>query len=352
MLRQDFDKVLERNIAFAGDKVKAGVLLHVVGIQENGQPTVKPLEAWRFPQEYKQYMDACIQRDKAAWSLRQEVHDDLLPCLKPSYGIAEHSSFVGGTVVYGGNTSYHQPLITSWNILDQLHLEDEVNQNFRLLLDSMQYLKERSANDGFLVTLRGGYAPSDLANALRGNELFTDLYDEPRQVHRLMEFCTKAIRYSFDHQLKIIQSLSGGVMSGWNIWMPGNAIGHLSEDASCLCSAEVYREFFKPYTQALLESYDCAMMHTHGMGQHVLPEIASLEKIKWIEITNDPNQERPIEIYKKNADLLAEKIVVVNLSLDELRQNQEFLSTRKTVVQLYTKTNKEAQTAVEWVRSM
>ena len=352
MLRDDFDEVLERNISFATKDSRACILLHITGIASTPpSASIKPLEEWDFPRDYREYMEACIQKERARWSYRGGLGDDLLPCLKPYYGIAEHSAFVGGKVVFGANTSYHQHPIEEWEDFYKLSL-DENNENFRLLLDSMEYLKSREKEAGFIAVLRGGEAPMDMANALRGNDLFTDFYDEPEMVRRLMEFCTEAGKFTFRHQLDIIGQRGGGVMTGMNLWLPGKSIGHLSEDASCMCSPEIYREFGKPYTEKLLEDYDFTVMHTHGMGSHILPEIAAIEKIKWIEISADPNQPRPVELYRRYACYLEGKITVIPMTPQEFMENREFLEGRKTVVQMDVSDLEEGRRVVDAVKEM
>ena len=350
MLRKDFDEVLARNIDFANSD-KKGALIRITGISEIRIPNAKPLEDWEFPKQYKEYLDECIEHKKAYWQQRGDLKDDVIPDIKPYYGIAEHSSFIGGEVSFGGNTSYHHTVINDWSDLDKLSLEP-ANKYFRMLMDSLLYLKERSLETGCVVTLRGGESPMDIANALRGNDLFTDFYDYPDEVHRLLEFCTEAAKWTFKHQLEIIGYLNGGVMSGWGIWMPGNSIGHLSEDASTMCAVSIYEEFGKPYTVEALNDYDCSFMHTHPMGRHVLPSIASIDKIKFIEIEYDPNQMSPIEVYKSNEAVLKDKIVVLRTKPEEIQDNLEFLSSHKSIVELNVESFAEAEKAISLVRSI
>lgn len=352
MLRKDFDEVLQRNVNFTKDDAKKGVLLHVATLTDVALPTVKPLEQWNFPTEYKAYMDACIARMQALWSYRENLHDDTIPNMKPYYGIAEHSSLLGGEVVYGGDTSYHVHPLEDWDTdFEKLQLSED-NENLRLLLDSMKYLKSKEKEIGFVATLRGGDSPMDMANAIRGNDMFYDLYDEPENMHKLLSLCLEASRFTFKLQKEIIGDLCGGVISGFGVWLPGNSIGHLSEDASALCNVEMYREYGKPYLKALLEDYDCTMLHTHTMGMHVLPEFVDIEKIKFIQITYDPNQPAPIEIYKQNLDLLQDKIVVLNMEIEEVEENLTFLYENKSIVMVDRAQKADAERVASLVRNI
>ncbi len=333
MFRKNLDEVIQRNIDFASDAKKEGILLHVETFTDVEKPKIKPLEQWNFPYDYKEYMDAYIKQHQVYWQNRSSLNDDLIPCLKPYYGIAEHSALLGGKVTYGGDTSYHDHPLKTWEDFDKLSLSLE-NENFKMLLDSMAYLKAKEKEYGYIATLRGGEAPMDMANAIRGNDIFLDFYDEEENVHKLIDLCLQAGRFTFKHQKEIIGELNGGTMSGFNVWLPGNSIGHVSEDASSMCASSVYTKFGKSYLDALLKDYDCTILHVHTMGRHVLPEFASMEKIKFIQLTYDPNQPSPIDVYKQNAELLKDKIVVVNMYEQEVLENLEFLHKNKSIVVL------------------
>lgn len=341
MWRDDAEEILQKNISFTQNPNKKGVLLHVGYISGLKLPPVKALELWNLPKESEDYLDACILREKEMWRQRKNLQDDTIPCMKPYFGIAEHSAFVGGKVSYGGNTSYHHNPIETWDDFDKLSLSED-NENFKMLLRSMEYLKKQGQKQGFFAMLRGGEAPMDMANALRGNELFTDFYDEEENVHRLLNFCLDAARWTFSHQLDIVGTLQGGVLSGLGVWLPEKSIGHLSEDASCMCSTNFYNDFGKSYTQKLLKDYHCGLFHVHTMGRHILPLIASIEKAKFIQLTYDPNQPTPIEVYKEYQQELKDKTVVVSMLPSEIEENMEFLAQRKTIIELQETTLQEA----------
>ncbi|MDO5424387.1 MAG: uroporphyrinogen decarboxylase family protein [Eubacteriales bacterium] len=365
MFRKNMEEVLERNIRFTLDEKKKGALLHILGIGSGKNAdaksflaiggaekyAVKPLEMWNFPEESQEYLEACIARDRARWEIREYLDDDTVPTMKPYYGIAIHTAFIGGEVTFGANSSYHKPLLDDYQRLDELELRED-NRYFRLLLDSMEYLKKRGKEEGFLPSLRGGDSPLDIANAIRGNDLFLDFYEEEENVERLMEFCLKAARWTWKHQMEAVEEVAGGRMTGQAIWLPGNSIGHLSEDASSMCSQEMYETFGKPYLEGLMEDYDSAIIHVHTAGRHNLPPIASVEKMKLIQLEYDPQQPAPIEVYKANEAILKDKIVVPIMTTDEIEENLEFLAEHKSIVQLYAASLEDAERAVNLIRSI
>lgn len=347
LLRKDADQVMERTKRFYNSGAK-GALIQVTNIQSIRSKPDRSLRSWNLPLNRNEYLDACIEAFTAYWQTRQSVDDDLIPALSPWYGIAEHTAFIGGSVEFSDTTSWHKRLLTNINDLHILKL-DKNNVWLRAVADGIRYVKEKL--DGIAaVKLRGGSCPLDIANALRGNDLFTDFYDDEDKLHELLEFCTTAEKWMLDHQLEAVGDFYGGVISGFDVWLPGRSVGHLAEDTSCLCSPDLYKEFGLPYTKKLLAGYDCAFMHTHALGRHSIKHIASVDKIRFIEISSDPNCERAIEIYKKLADVLQDKIVIVDLTYDEIKNNLKFLENTRTIIWHTARDVNEAENTVKLVR--
>lgn len=345
---EHISEIIGRTMAFYQSTSRGKALIQVKNIRSIRSSGSKAMNEWNFPEDLYGYLDDRIERFTAYLERRKDVRDDLIPAMYPWFGIAEHSAFVGGEVMFTKETSYHQPVIHQWEDLEKLELRED-NPWLRMVLDGLAYLKDKSEGRYF-VKLRGADGPMDIANALRGNELFADFYEYPDEVHKLMDFCTKAVQWTLDRQKKIVGELEGGVITGFDIWLPGNSIGQLSEDASTMCSQEIYREFGFPYTKRLVDQYDHAFIHTHALGKHNIPVIAEIDKFSVIEISSDPNTPRAIEIYKELSECLEDKTVVVELTYDEIVENLDFLKDRKTIIWYSAEDIDDAQRAVELVR--
>ncbi|NMA94571.1 MAG: hypothetical protein GX974_00850 [Clostridiales bacterium] len=342
-------EIIERTNRFYESSDTGIALIQVRNIQSIQPPKLKAMNEWDFPNDLYEYLDARLERFLSYWDKRGYLGDDLIPSIHPWFGIAEHSAFVGGEVEFTKETSYHHPVIKDWDDFGKLELRED-NPWIRMVLDGQQYLLERSEGR-YAVKLRGADGPMDIANAVRGNELFVDFYEYPDEVHRLMEFCTDAVKWTLEHQKKTVGQLYGGVITGFDIWLPGNSIGQLSEDASTMCSPDIYREFGLPYTQKLVSEYDHAFMHTHALGKHNIPVIAEMDKINVMEISSDPNRPRAIEIYKDLEKELEDKVVVVQLTYDEIIENLDFLKNKKTIIWYSATDMDDAKRAIKLVRS-
>lgn len=310
----------------------------------------KALEDWNLPVEWKDYMDSVILRETSYWSDRQ-VDDDLLPSIRPYYGIAEHSSFFGGRVDYGGDTSYHHPILKS---LDDMAAVSVVphEPHYRMLLESMAYLKEKRGETGLIPSLRGAESPLDIANALRGNDIFLDMYDRPEDVHVLLEKCSEGLKWNLENQLALAEPVEGGIISGYGVWMPGRSVGHISEDTSSMCSLDMYETFGLPYSRKVLGEYDGLFVHVHGMGAHVLPLIMQLGNVQIIQLQDDPNQPAPLEIFKAHEKLLRDTIVMMSMDEKELYDNGDFLKDKRTILQVTPSSPQETEAIVSFVRGL
>ncbi|MEX0332417.1 MAG: hypothetical protein AB3N64_13430 [Puniceicoccaceae bacterium] len=347
-LRSDIDEVMDRIIRFSTNGRVGEALVMVDASFGSDRKNIKGLDQWRFPEEMEAYLEQSIQSLEETWARRTGIADDLIPAGYAWYGIAEHSAFVAGEVGFGTDTSWPHPVLNDYADLDKLKL-DEDNIWLRMVIDGMKYLQERSEGR-FAVKLRGAMAPMDLANALRGNDLFLDIYENPDELHALLRFCVEAGKWFTSRQSQAIDTFHGGYISGTDIWMPGNAFGHLSEDASVMCSAETYREFGKPYTEALLEPFDRAFMHLHTAGVQAFEAVTELDKLQFFELAPDPKQPRGVEVYRNHFDLFKDSVMKLFITFDEIKENIAFLKQAKTALVVDTSSAEEAQAVVDFVR--
>ena len=337
-LREDIDAVMDRIIRFTTNGRTGEAIVMVNAQFGSDRKNMKGLDEWRFPDDMEAYLDESIRGLEDTWAQRGGIADDLIPAGYSWYGIAEQSAFVAGEVGFGRETSWSHPMLHDYGDLDKLEL-DEDNIWLRLVIDGMTYLQERSAGR-FAVKLRGAMGPMDLANALRGNDLFLDVYENPDELHALLRFCVEASEWYVSRQMEAIDDFHGGYISGPDIWMPGRSIGHLSENSSV----------GQPYTEALLEPDDRAFMHLHTAGVQAFEAVTEMEKLQFFELAPDPKQPRGIEVYRDHVDLFKNNLMKLFITFDEIRENIAFLKQAKTALVVDAGSLEEAQAIVKFVR--
>jgi hypothetical protein len=77
--------------------------------------------------------------------------------------------------------------LDTWDKLPELKL-DRNRYWYQKILESFELYKKFWEGD-YLLASYSHAGPGDMANAIRGNALFYDLYDEPDKVHTLMIRC-------------------------------------------------------------------------------------------------------------------------------------------------------------------
>jgi hypothetical protein len=347
MIKNNIEKTNERLLKFAN--AEKGALIQIKSIEEFSQKG-RRLDSFGLPEKMKEYLDYRIGRFMDYWENRKDIDDDMVPATSPWYGIAEHTAFIGGEAEFGDETSWHHPFIIDWEDRKKAEI-DENNTWLRLVLDGLEYIREK-ADGRFAVKMRGGEGAMDIANIARGNEMFYDFYEHPEELHELLDFCAEAARFTLAKQMEIAGKYMDGVITGFDIWLPGNSTGHLSEDASVMISPEQFREFALPHTNKITAGFDHVFMHTHSVGSHNIPEIAKIDNVDHIEISNDPNTKRSIELYRELEDDLKGKVITISAGIDEIRDNMDFLAEKKTIIWVDAKTPAEAREAVAVAREI
>lgn len=327
-----------------------GHICTFVGLPYLGEEPLEtmPLTAidWEGERGLEDYIDLSMRNMARIWRAGRQVADDGIPCAYLNIGIGEYSAYVAGEVVFGEDTSWATPVIATWDDLDRLELRAD-NPWVQVLERAMRYLSVRCRPAGIPI-VRGYYSPLDLARALRGDALFTDFYDAPEQVHRLMQFCTRATVWLIERLQAIIGEWYEGQVAG--AWLPRGTVC-MSEDTACLLSPPLYATFARPYTQAVIDHFGYGQVHTHSLGLHVIPEISALRNLLGIQIAEDPNTPRAFD----RLDWLLPRChgvpLTVSCTLEELRVALPDLSRRTNIILCPSvQTLEEGQEAVALVR--
>ncbi|OPZ31589.1 MAG: hypothetical protein BWZ02_00096 [Lentisphaerae bacterium ADurb.BinA184] len=252
---------------FAGQRqhlVKISVPVAVPGLPE--PPAFDGLD---WEQDYDRYVvvnvSNAVRRARARLDLG--IADDTIPCYHPYFGISIHSSFFGGAVTFGAGTSYSAPVIARSAEWPQLKADWDSPWP-RRLARGLAWCRDHG--EGVLpAAFRGADGPLDLANAVLGEALFTELLDDPENSRRLLDTCTQAIIEAFDLQRRHNSCLEGGrIVPMGNLWVPDPNVGHISFDAACLMSPALFEQFERPCIERLAAVCGGVVVHTHMLGRH------------------------------------------------------------------------------------
>lgn len=311
--------------------------------------TNRPFNSWDYATQAKEYAAYEVAMMRAYIEETRDLDNDYIPAIAIGRGTGVNSAyFSGAEVTMGVDTSWAHPVIDSWEDLDKLKI-DPNNFWIKALKEMVQTCVDMNEGD-YAVSTICNYGPGDMVNGLRGNEIFYDLYDYPDEVNALYRKATDAIIWLERELKKITGGVCGGTVTA-NVWFPGNA-PYLSEDFSDLCSADLFREFGRNYTQEILNTFGGAYIHHHAKGFHIHQEIASLQNLKLLEISWDPNCPRPVDHLEELFEMhQGPKVpLMIRCLPEDIYKNIETLKKGRVVMMINVQSLEEAKEVMAFLR--
>ena len=150
-------------------------------------------------------------------------------------------------------------------------------------IEYINYYKDILPQD-IHIYLPDTQGPFDIAHMVRGDEIFTDFYDDPKFVHRLMELSTEAyIKVSLLMKKIIGERYDCGYHT--SLYMARGGV-RMCEDTTTLLSPEIVREFVSPYISKALKPFGGGWLHFCGKAEHLLDIFLDIEEVKGINFGN------------------------------------------------------------------
>jgi hypothetical protein len=345
--RSDIEQVVDRYKRFYATQNPGAILIHVFVDPDGKIPY--DLRNYSFPDlnENKRFIETYIANRECFLRGRLGVMDDYAPDIFIHHGIGIHSAYVAGDIEFTEDTSWSHPVLQTWDDLDRLTLSED-NLWFRVLRQTAELYAERLRGKAGIATFYH-YSPLDMANALRGNQIFIDFYDSPEQVKRLLDFCAQAIIWLEERLWPIVGDLVDGTPL-WGSWLPGHAL-MMSEDVANMCKASDYWKWAGPWTQKVISTFEGALIHNHALGLHMQSQIAEMPGLKVLQISEDPNRPRPFE----HLETIIANTKIIPLQIycrpEEIEQAVQVSQKGRVILQTYVPTVEEANQIVKYVRT-
>jgi hypothetical protein len=346
-LTEHIDRVVRRSRAFY-QNTEPGHYLINAEIPADAPP-IPPLYEFDLDRQLADWLDSNLAAARPAWQAKEGLDDDAIPAISPFFGIAEHSAWLGQEVHLQETTCLPLPILHEPADLKKLRCSED-DRWFRFMKTSYDHLRQRK--DGtFVVSMRGTMAPMDVANAVRGDALFTDFLLQPEFCHDLMDFLVNAIRWYYAHLWLWADDVAGGrVFRHGGPWLPAGTLGHLANDTAMLCSPKVYKEFGFPYECRLVEGYRAVLYHVHNERLHYVPHLAELPGLALLEVTDDPRTPPCIEDLPRILAATGSANLLLRATSDQVRQHLDELGERNAFLQVSCRDRADAQDTVAFVR--
>ena len=244
---------------------------------------------YRFPSEkdirgiVRQYVEEYRE------SISQEDDpfiDDAIPCIYAHYDIGIQTAAVTGlNPSFSGEHWWLEPNL-DWDEIERLDFDPD-NEWIQLALLTYRELW-RCWDEDFFTMPYIHRSPLDLANGIRGTQLFLEMYTAPEKVKKLADWCVDwqlaVENYMYDN-VKIYEGWGTGVLRTWGpdraVWVNGDPVG--------LISRAMMREFEQPYTGRLFSSTGGGFFHNHTRGLYQIDQVAKTKGIFAQQFSKDPN---------------------------------------------------------------
>ncbi len=313
-------------------------------------PPIPPLSSFDLDRQLTEWLDFRLAAARADWHAKDGLDDDTVPCICPQFGIGEHSAWLGMEMRLQETTCLPVPIVTDLADVDKLTLREDTRW-YGYMEKGYAYL--RSRKDGtFLISVRGALGPMDLANALRGDDLFLDVLLDPAGVHKLMAFCTRALVWWYPRLLGWADQIEGGhIFMYTGGWMGPQGLGHITNDAAMLCGPAIYDQFAYPYERILCEGYNLVLYHVHNRQLHFAPRVAQLPHLALLEVTNDPNTAPALQDLPRVLGATGSANLMLHGTSDEVRTHLGELRERNVALSVTCQDRADAQDVIAFVRA-
>lgn len=285
-------------------------ILVKIDIQDPGNSTM--IKALKHVPDMKKIVDEW----EKGFELNREIKDDNLPVVYGDFGAYIFGGFLGAEVKWLPGGAYAIPFIKDMKNYKKYLLFDENNKYFRMQIDYIKYLIERS-KDKFIFCEMIAIDGLNFLDNVRGGDAYTDLYDYSKEVIDMLEFSSDLNIKIIKHQRKLIETYKGGRFQNFGIWTPGETV-YISVDAYGQCGSEVFEKFGRKFIQKMIDEFNGGWLHVHSDAVRLLPSYISLKNLIGLGLEDWINPPRAIEHIDDILEITGEIPLMINISSDEL----------------------------------
>ncbi len=259
------------------------------GTGAKGWPTFPYSEAFHD-------MEKMLVNELAGVYAGARLRDDRMYTIRANYGVGTVASLFGCRIsLTMNNMPWCEPLSDAQlrEALDRgvpgvetAGLGPRVLETERFYLRTLaQYPNLSKAVKVFVCDTQG---PFDTAHLVMGHRIYTEMYDDPDLVHRLLDLAAQT--YS---RFTRVQKEITGEGNDWSFHSMMKVRGgiRICEDAPTNISGAGYLEFCRPYNERVLKEFGGGWIHYCGAGHQIMPHILSTPGVFGINFGNPDMQD-------------------------------------------------------------
>lgn len=229
------------------------------------------------------------------------VRDDRMYTIRANYGVGTVASMFGCEIVLTQDNTmpWCHPLTDSQldAVLESGEIDITAGLGSRVAKTVLFYQEALSGFDKLSQCVRvyvcDTQGPFDIAHLVMGSKIYTELYDNPERVHRLLELATDTYIRVTKAQKELIGE---GCDWSYHSQMMSRGGVRVCEDSATNLSAECYRQFPKRYNERVLEEFGGGWIHYCGDGRQILREVLGTRGARGINFGN-PEMQSITDVY-------------------------------------------------------
>jgi len=162
--------------------------------------------------------------------------------------------------------------------------------------------------------------PFDTSHLVMGHRIYTEIYDNPALVHRLLALVTETTIEFTRVQKAII-----GEGNEWSYHSQVKVRGgvRICEDAPTNISASAYLEFCKPYNEHLFSQFQGGWIHYCGKGYQIFPHLIQTRGLRGVNFGNPELQ----DLQKVYTEASKRRVSIINWSGPFTTKDAEVITT-------------------------
>jgi hypothetical protein len=238
-------------------------------------------------QETFEDKDKMLLAELASIWIGAHIRDDRVFTVRANYGVGAIASMFGCKIHLSNENAMpwveHLDDATLDEVLDSGEISinsglgERVFETQRFFIDMLS--KYENLAKCVHIYLSDTQGPFDNAHLIMGHKIYTELYDKPERVHRLLDLVTETyIRYT-----KAQKELVGefGDYTYHSQMIVRGAV-RICDDSGINLSPDLYEEFCEPYNERIFAEFGSGWIHYCGKGYHILPIVLSTKGITGI----------------------------------------------------------------------
>ena len=241
-------------------------------------------------------MEKMLANELAGVWVGTHVGDDRMHTIRANYGVGTIASMFGCEIVLTDDNAMPWCTHLSDEQLDKVLESGEVDIEAGLgarVADTVRFYKAALSEYDKLAACVRVYVcdtqgPFDIAHLVMGPKIYTEIYDNPERVHRLLELTAD----TYIRVTRAQKELTGeGCDWSWHSRVLFRGGVRLCEDTSTNLSTEFYAEFPKRYNERVLGKLGGGWIHYCGNGKQIMHEVLSTPGVRGINFGNPEMQD-------------------------------------------------------------